>query len=65
MSAQSDAEVFANLDKQLNSHDVPLAQRFRALFTLKSLGGERAIEVIGRGEHPTPSLPTRWSSPSN
>ncbi|GAA5852684.1 hypothetical protein JCM9279_004953 [Rhodotorula babjevae] len=45
----NDDQVFANLDKQLNSHDVPLAQRFRALFTLKSLGGQRAIEVIGRG----------------
>ncbi|GAA5943970.1 hypothetical protein JCM3775_004726 [Rhodotorula graminis] len=44
-----DDQVFADLDKQLNSHDVPLAQRFRALFTLKSLGGHRAIEVIGRG----------------
>ncbi|GEM09364.1 deoxyhypusine monooxygenase [Rhodotorula toruloides] len=42
-------DVYDQLDRQLNSHEVPLAQRFRALFTLKSLGGERAIEVIGKG----------------
>lgn len=42
-------DVYDQLDRQLNSHDIPLAQRFRALFTLKSLGGDRAIEVIGKG----------------
>ncbi|GAA6053138.1 hypothetical protein NBRC10513_000102 [Rhodotorula toruloides] len=42
-------DVYDQLDRQLNSHEVPLAQRFRALFTLKSLGGDRAIEVIGKG----------------
>jgi deoxyhypusine monooxygenase len=52
----TDEEVFANLDKQLNTHSVPLAQRFRALFTLKALGGAKAIEVIGKG--------TSFSSPS-
>lgn len=45
---------FLSLDSQLNSSSTPLAQRFRALFTLKSLGGPRAIEIIGKGAS------TRW-----
>jgi len=39
-----------SLDAQLNSEATPLAQRFRALFTLKSLGGHRAIDIIGKGK---------------
>lgn len=31
------------------SGNVPLASRFRALFSLKGLGSERAIEIIGSG----------------
>ncbi|GAA5929144.1 hypothetical protein JCM10213_004995 [Rhodosporidiobolus nylandii] len=45
----TDEDVYAQLDRTLNTESVPLAQRFRALFTLKSLGGDRAIEVIGKG----------------
>ncbi|XP_036343570.1 deoxyhypusine hydroxylase-like [Rhagoletis pomonella] len=33
----------------LNSKDRPLKERFRALFTLKNLGGAEAIEEISRG----------------
>ncbi|KAK4051285.1 Nuclear import receptor [Microbotryomycetes sp. JL221] len=40
---------FDQLDQQLNSDTVPLALRFRALFTLKNVGGPRAIEIIGKG----------------
>lgn len=40
----------SSLDEQLNSESTPLAQRFRALFTLKSLGGHRAIDIIGKGQ---------------
>lgn len=47
-AAQLEAN-FVSLDQQLNSHSTPLAARFRALFTLKSLGGVRAIEIIGKG----------------
>ncbi|GAA6022725.1 hypothetical protein JCM8202_002751 [Rhodotorula sphaerocarpa] len=47
--AATDDDVYAQLDCQLNSSAVPLAERFRALFTLKSLGGHRAIEVIAKG----------------
>ncbi|GAA5824247.1 hypothetical protein JCM10212_003989 [Sporobolomyces blumeae] len=47
MSAEDD--IYTPLDKLLNSSETPLAQRFRALFTLKSLGGPRAIEVIAKG----------------
>ncbi|GAA5996906.1 deoxyhypusine monooxygenase [Rhodotorula paludigena] len=49
MATDADAAVYAQLEKQLTSHDVPLAQRFRALFTLKSLGGLAAIQAIGKG----------------
>jgi len=42
-------DAFDLLDQQLNSNETPLAQRFRALFTLKGLGGQRAIEIIGKG----------------
>ncbi|GAA5886227.1 hypothetical protein JCM5296_003527 [Sporobolomyces johnsonii] len=42
-------DIYTPLDQKLNSHHTPLAQRFRALFTLKSLGGDRAIEIIGKG----------------
>lgn len=34
----------------LNTHgDVPLAKRFRALFTLRNLKTRRAIDIIGKG----------------
>lgn len=33
----------------LNSSSTPLADRFRALFTLKNLGGLKAIKAIGEG----------------
>ncbi|GAA5957848.1 hypothetical protein JCM21900_001286 [Sporobolomyces salmonicolor] len=42
-------DIYTPLDRTLNSHETPLAQRFRALFTLKSLGGDRAIEIIAKG----------------
>ncbi|XP_053658243.1 deoxyhypusine hydroxylase [Anopheles marshallii] len=32
----------------LNNRDRPLKERFRALFTLRNIGGERALESIGR-----------------
>jgi len=37
------------IDSVLNSTSTPLADRFRALFTLKNLGGSKAIEAIGKG----------------
>ncbi|KAM0788018.1 hypothetical protein ACM66B_006217 [Microbotryomycetes sp. NB124-2] len=40
---------YEQLDKQLNSVDVALAARFRALFTLKNLGTPQAIDIIGKG----------------
>jgi len=38
-----------SIGQVLNSPSTPLADRFRALFTLKNLGGSSAIEAIGRG----------------
>ena len=32
------------------SGDHPLHNRFRALFTLKAVGGERAIDIVSRGK---------------
>ncbi|GAA5951159.1 hypothetical protein JCM3765_002403 [Sporobolomyces pararoseus] len=45
----AEEDIYTPLDKLLNSNSTPLAQRFRALFTLKSLGGPRAIEIIAKG----------------
>lgn len=42
-------EQLAALDLSLNSATTPLAQRFRSLFTLKSIGSLEAIEIIGKG----------------
>ncbi|GAA5937026.1 deoxyhypusine monooxygenase [Sporobolomyces koalae] len=47
--AQEQDDIYTPLDRLLNSSETPLAQRFRALFTLKSLGGPRAIEIISKG----------------
>ena len=47
-------DIYTPLDKLLNSSETPLAQRFRALFTLKSLAGPRAIEIISKGKAATP-----------
>ncbi|GAA5978297.1 hypothetical protein JCM5350_002256 [Sporobolomyces pararoseus] len=45
----AEEDIYTPLDRLLNSESTPLAQRFRALFTLKSLGGPRAIEIISKG----------------
>ncbi|RKP07869.1 ARM repeat-containing protein [Thamnocephalis sphaerospora] len=51
MTARRDPQVVAKLDDILNnkSGDVPLHERFRALFTLKSLGDERSVDAIAKG----------------
>lgn len=41
------------LDASLNSESTPLAQRFRDLFTLKSIGSFEAIQIIGKGQSST------------
>jgi deoxyhypusine monooxygenase len=46
----SDAEydgLAATLTNRTGS--VPLANRFRALFTLRAIGSHRAIDIIGQG----------------
>lgn len=49
MGIASTPADLASLDQQLNSDETPLAQRFRALFTLKSIGSHAAIDIIGKG----------------
>ncbi|GAA5847690.1 hypothetical protein JCM5353_002616 [Sporobolomyces roseus] len=49
MAAEEEEDIYTPLDKLLHSSETPLAQRFRALFTLKSLAGTRAIEIISKG----------------
>lgn len=46
------ADEYSELEATLlnTSGDVPLAKRFRALFTLRGLKSHRAIEIIGQGE---------------
>ena len=41
-----DTEVVETIGKVLNDSSRPLKERFRALFTLRSLGGEKAIDAI-------------------
>jgi deoxyhypusine monooxygenase len=38
------------LKSQLLGQDVPLSKRFRALFTLKSLKSDEAVDIIGLGK---------------
>ncbi|XP_075167307.1 deoxyhypusine hydroxylase nero [Haematobia irritans] len=42
-------EQIKSIGSVLNNKDRPLKERFRALFTLKNLGGDQAIEEISRG----------------
>ena len=44
---------YAELERVLlnTSGDSPLASRFRALFSLRSLGTDEAIQIIGKGLH--------------
>ncbi|KAI8586215.1 armadillo-type protein [Geranomyces variabilis] len=48
-TAVADAKTYASLNAQLNDPAVPLAQRFRALFTLKSLNTSQSVEIIAKG----------------
>lgn len=47
------AEKIAVLEAELlnTSGDVPLHNRFRSLFTLKSLKNEEAVKIISKGTH--------------
>lgn len=49
---QVDDDTLQDLQNRLlNSNgNIPLHDRFRALFTLKAVGDERAVEVISKGE---------------
>lgn len=42
------ADKIHEIGKLLNNSSRPLKERFRALFTLKNLGGETAIEEISK-----------------
>jgi len=42
---------FTEIGNILNNTTLPLAERFRALFTLKNLGGSEAIDLISKGFH--------------
>lgn len=47
MAAASENNI-TDIGKLLNDAERPLKERFRALFTLKNLGGEAAINEISR-----------------
>jgi len=50
--ATASAQEYNDLESVLlnTPGDVPLAKRFRALFTLRGLKSHRAIDIIGQGE---------------
>lgn len=58
MTAVSPAQLL-QLDQDLNSEATPLAQRFRSLFTLKSIGSIEAITIIGKGTSSLPLHPSK------
>nr|XP_054764155.1 deoxyhypusine hydroxylase-like [Lytechinus pictus] len=45
---EGDAESVRKIGNILNDQNQQLAERFRALFTLRNIGGETAIECIGK-----------------
>lgn len=51
---QVDDAALKALEARLLNVDglTPLHDRFRALFTLKAVGGPRAVDVIGKGSFP-------------
>lgn len=48
MSSVQEKEI-VSVGKVLNDQNRPLKERFRALFTLKNIGGSLAIEQIEKG----------------
>lgn len=48
---QVDSTKIQSIGKVLNDSDRPLKERFRALFTLKNIGGTDAIKAISEGFH--------------
>ena len=46
MPALADENQIESVSKVLNDRSRPLKERFRALFTLRNLGGEKAVEGI-------------------
>lgn len=48
MPGQNDPQSIKRIGGILNDDKRPLKERFRALFTLKNLGGEEAIECIAQ-----------------
>lgn len=38
------------------SGDHPLHNRFRALFTIKAVGGEKAIDIVSKGQFLNPLI---------
>ena len=53
MVAEVDAQTLAALEAALlnTSGIVPLHNRFRALFTLKALKNDAAVQIISKGPH--------------
>jgi deoxyhypusine monooxygenase len=54
MSVQVSPEQLQKLsDCLLNTAgNTPLHERFRALFTLKAVGGDEVVEIVAKGEYP-------------
>lgn len=47
-STKFDSNQIIKIGNLLNNQNRPLKERFRALFTLKNIGGEEAIAQIGK-----------------
>ena len=44
-------EEFLVIKKQLLDPELPIPARYRALFTLYNLGGEKVIDALSLGKH--------------
>jgi deoxyhypusine monooxygenase len=53
MSIQANSEQLQRLSDCLldGSGKTPLHERFRALFTLKAIGGDEVVDIVAAGKH--------------
>lgn len=61
---QVSADQLTKLEQTLLSQQEPLHNRFRALFTLKAVGGSEAIRIVAEGASPLRRHRARALSPS-
>ena len=64
-AALADDRPVSELGDDLANKEIPLADRFRVLFTLRNIGGEDGIDAIARGKDPFADVLSAISHPSS